>query len=1077
MRAFVTTLLAGVASVSSTVAFAADTIQFGPAPSWVHLQTVPNPKPTDAPVAVLLNDQQLFFEPGKMTSFTEVVFRIQNAQGLAAGNLSVSWDPSKETMTVNRLQIRRGDKVIDVLASGQTFQTMRRETNLEAAMLDGTLTANIQPEGLQEGDIVDLATTTEHADPVLKGHSEAIFAGWNDSPIALGHASVSWPKSMNLVVHRSEGLPDATVKTTGNRSTIDLSAVNVEPLIAPNGAPARFRVGRIAEASDFGAWSDVADLFLPLFRDASTISASGPLRDEVEKIRAASADPKQRAQAALQLTQDRIRYVALSMGQGGYVPAPAELTWSRRFGDCKAKTALLLGILASLGIQAEPVLINSAIGDAIADRLPMPVFDHVLVRAHIAGKDYWLDGTRSGDTSLDDIRTPDFGWGLPLVANAKLVHIVPAPLTMPADETLAVVDASAGIRAPAPTTVDQVVRGDLAVLLNGVLSGVTDAQRQEFLRAYFKKNFDDVTMASASFAFDKAKRELHLSMKGDSRLDWNAGYYHVPNSSVGYTADFARPKGAQQDAPFAVAYPTFSKVTTRIKVPHSFLAGRQPNSDSVHETLAGIEYVRSAAIEGDAFVVETVEKSLVPEISAQEARGSQARLRALADEDVALALARTYKATAADLAAMGKEQPASVQDYLFRGSAYMDNGKFNEAITDFNAAHALDASNEWALLDRGIAYAWKRDFTAAEKDLAAVRAINPNNYALQRAYGLLSEQKGDCKAAIEAYTKTLEISQNDNFALGHRALCERSVGNDDQALADSEAALKGNPTWMDLRVFRANIFYLRNDRPAVAKEAELMLKDNPSSDFAYVAAAKIYDRLDRHEDAMKAFDRALAIKPLAYIYVNRAQVRPKSDRKGRLADLDAALKLEPKNPDALFAKAEQLRSDGDTDGALKLYDEALKEAPGSTGLEVRRAALLYRLGRKEEAERILAAERADAQTGSQFNSLCWEKATAGILLESALQDCRDGLRLNPDSGAILDSTAFVLLRLGKFDDAIAEYGLAIAKKAGSASYMGRAIAYARKGDKVHAEADRAQALNLDPQAESRFKEYGVPYGS
>jgi transglutaminase-like putative cysteine protease len=53
-----------------------------------------------------------------------------------------------------------------------------------------------------------------------------------------------------------------------------------------------------------------------------------------------------RAEAALALVQDRVRYVALAMGAGGYVPADAAETWSRRYGDCKGKTALLLVVTA-----------------------------------------------------------------------------------------------------------------------------------------------------------------------------------------------------------------------------------------------------------------------------------------------------------------------------------------------------------------------------------------------------------------------------------------------------------------------------------------------------------------------------------------------------------------------------------------------------------------------------------------------------------------------------------------------------------------------------------------------------------
>jgi len=35
------------------------------------------------------------------------------------------------------------------------------------------------------------------------------------------------------------------------------------------------------------------------------------------------------------------------------------------------------------------------------------------------------------------------------------------------------------------------------------------------------------------------------------------------------------------------------------------------------------------------------------------------------------------------------------------------------------------------------------------------------------------------------------------------------------------------------------------------------------------------------------------------------------------------------------------------------------------------------------------------------------------------------------------------------------------------------MVYARKGDKVRASADKAAALQLDPEAEARFIEYGL----
>jgi hypothetical protein len=285
---------------------------------------------------------------------------------------------------------------------------------------------------------------------------------------------------------------------------LELNAQRVEPLVMPKGAPIRFGIGRFAEATDFASWAEVAALFAPLYRDAAVIPPTGPLRDELNRIRNTVSDPKARTERALALVQDRIRYVALVMGQGGYVPATAETTWSRRFGDCKAKTALLLGLLSELGVEAEPVLVNSAAGDAIADRAPRAgLFDHVLLRAHVGSKTYWLDGTRTGDTQLDDIRVPNFGWALPLVANAALVHIVPPPPEVPDTEIRAEIDATDGIYAAAPAKIETILRDDAAVIYNNGLSGLTEAQRQEYFRSYLKRVFDFITLKSASYAFDK----------------------------------------------------------------------------------------------------------------------------------------------------------------------------------------------------------------------------------------------------------------------------------------------------------------------------------------------------------------------------------------------------------------------------------------------------------------------------------------------------------------------------------------------------------------------------------------------
>ncbi|MFL6762447.1 MAG: DUF3857 domain-containing protein [Sphingomicrobium sp.] len=1066
-------LLVG-AALWANAAIAAESLKFGPPPAWVHPQDVPAAKQSDAPISILLTDEQIAFEPGKLTVYNDGAMKIQNAQGLAAGNLSVVWQPATDTVTVNKLIIRRGDKVIDVLASGQTFTTLRRETNLDAATLDGTLTATIQPEGLQEGDVIELATTTERVDPVLKGHVETMFGAWDGLPVQSAHAILKWPSKARVNFRETANLPVARRSSANGINVLELSAQNLDPLVAPTGAPQRFQIGRLAEATDYASWSDVADLMMPLFRDASAIRATGPLGSEIEKIRSASGDAKTRAALALALVQDRVRYVALLMGQGGYVPASAEQTWSRRFGDCKAKTALLLGILHSLGIDAEPVLVQTKAGDMIVDRLPMiGLFNHVLVRAHIGGKEYWLDGTRNGDTDVESIETPDFGWGLPVVDHAQLVSMVPRPLDKPNAEHLVNIDASGGVFAPATIGIGEVYRGDAAVLLNTAFSSVTGAQRDEAMRNKAGGYFDDFTVSSSSVQFDKAKREFRIDINGTAKLNWKDGWFYVPTSSIAFNPDFHRSAGPLHDVPVAVNHPRFTMDKVTVSLPHGFAAA-QKLAPAVHETLAGVEYVRSESVDGDKLTVVSTERSLVAEVPYKDALSAEAKLRALDKDDVYLSSAVSYQATGKDVAALASASPTSADEFLDRGNLYLNSGKYDAAISDFTGALKLEPKNVWALADRGAAHVWKREFDEAEKDLAAAAAEDPDNSVMLRARGLIAELNSDCAKAIDYYTRSLATESGNAFTLSHRAECELSLSKFDAALADTAAILKADPSHTEVRVLRANIYMNQGKRDLVAAEADAMTRGDPESGFAWVAAGKTYAAVGEREQARKALDRAIAIRPEAYVYLNRADVREDTDLAGRKADIDAALKLDPKSVDALLSKAKLLTTSGDLKSARQVL-ERVKPEPEDRYAQVQKGVLLYKADRPEEAQKLLQKARDLSKSAAELNNLCWVKATAGIMLESALQDCRDSLKLGPDDGATKDSLGMVLLKLGKLDDALQAYDEALAVKTRAASLMGRAFVYLRKGDLARADADAAAARKMAPNIDDIFATYGLKF--
>ncbi|RLA14726.1 MAG: hypothetical protein DRQ59_02660, partial [Gammaproteobacteria bacterium] len=87
-------------------------------------------------------------------------------------------------------------------------------------------------------------------------------------------------------------------------------------------------------------------------------------------------------------------------------------------GDCKGKSNLLIVLLNSIGVTANPVLVNTRIGNALSHYKPSAChFNHVIIRVEMAGKTYYFDPTmqhQAGD--FEHAAHLDLGYGLNLTA-------------------------------------------------------------------------------------------------------------------------------------------------------------------------------------------------------------------------------------------------------------------------------------------------------------------------------------------------------------------------------------------------------------------------------------------------------------------------------------------------------------------------------------------------------------------------------------------------------------------------------------------------------------------------------------
>ena len=219
--------------------------------------------------------------------------RVNAPEGLGqADKLTLTWNPLIDALAIHRARILRGGRVIDLLADGRRFTVLRRETNLEAAMIDGQLTATLQPEGVQVGDVIDLAYTLTRREPALAGHSEGGGFVGHAGTVGRLYVRTLWPAGKPFHSWKTDDLPPLTPVTRDGWTEVAFDqrgAVSPEP---PKGAFAVDRLFGLLEVSDFKDWAEVSATAYPLYAKAATLAPDSPLKAEIARIKAPIPTPR-----------------------------------------------------------------------------------------------------------------------------------------------------------------------------------------------------------------------------------------------------------------------------------------------------------------------------------------------------------------------------------------------------------------------------------------------------------------------------------------------------------------------------------------------------------------------------------------------------------------------------------------------------------------------------------------------------------------------------------------------------------------------------------------------------------------
>ena len=619
-----------------------EAIAIVPAPDWATLSE-PLEVPADTQGAVFLRrqDTAVRLTANGHDLFSSQMIRILQPQALEIGNVAIGWNPAAGEARVHKVVIHRRGQQIDVLAK-TAFEILRREDQLEAAMLDGMLTAVLRVPDLRVGDDLEIEYTVPLHDPTLREASHGMLFMGDTPPPGRYLLDLSWEDGQEP---RTRITPDFVGIAERSRNRVAIRLDNPAAITPPRDAPPRYGWNRVIEFSDFPDWPAVSRRFHGLFAQASRLAPDSPLREEAAAIAASTPDKLAQAQAALQLVQQQVRYVYVGLNGGNFTPAAADETWERRYGDCKGKTAMLLALLAELGIPAEAVLVNNTGStDGLDQRLANPgMFDHVLVRARIGARTVWLDGTLP--EVIDGRADPflPYQWVLPLSAKGDTIERLPEkPMALPQVVELYEIDATAGFDAPARWTRTTVLRGAAGLQQHLQFSSVSAGQLETAFKNQLTGSAAWDTVETVSYRFDRKTQAAIFTIIGTGPVDWedenNSGgrYLRLPGGGFSPPSRRQRSEGGAGAVPFFQP-PEYSCHVTTVRLPES-TAIADWSVNSVFDTmLFGETYYRMMEVRQDDRTLRLVRGNRVEqtEIAPEKAERDNKRL---ADFDNSMAI-------------------------------------------------------------------------------------------------------------------------------------------------------------------------------------------------------------------------------------------------------------------------------------------------------------------------------------------------------------------------------------------------------------------------------------------------------
>lgn len=242
------------------------------------------------------------------------------------------------------------------------------------------------------------------------------------------------------------------------------------------------------------------------------------------------------------------------------------------------------------------------------------------------------------------------------------------------------------------------------------------------------------------------------------------------------------------------------------------------------------------------------------------------------------------------------------------------------------------------------------------------------------------------------------------------------------------------------------------------------IRDWPLGDRAYLTRGSVYWTQGRHDDAIKDYDKAIALSPRGVkAYIGRGNAHSDLHQYEKaLDDYDQAIRLNPRAADAYNGRGAVRVDLGQLDLAISDYSRAIELEPKFAEAYFNRAAAHDAKGELEAAIRdydeVIRLQPDQALAYAKRGRARNRKGEFG----AAIRDLDRAIALRPDLAEAYSDRGDARQGRGHYSEAIVDYEKAILLRPRFvAPYQSRAIAYLRLGEYDKAWDDVGMIRKLD----------------